>query len=87
MITWQGSGNSYMQSVAISGRRYSLIDWVYIGAMVHVAGMPHVDVGVHNSSVPSLRGGANGKKGANHHSDWRPGGPKALGVVGAEIWG
>ena len=48
-----------MQSVAISGSWYSLIDWVCVGTAEHVAGASCVDKGVHNSSVPSLRGGAN----------------------------
>ena len=55
-----------MQSVAISGSRYGLIDRVCVGAVERVAGTSCVDKGVHNSSVPSLCGGANGKKGANH---------------------
>ena len=68
MITWRGSANSYMQSVAILGSRYGLIDQVYISAMARVAGAPHVEMGVHNSSVLSLRGGVSRKKGANHCS-------------------
>ena len=63
MITWWGSGNSYMQSVAISGSQYGLIDQVCVGAVACVAGVPHVEMGVHNSSVPSLCGGANRKRG------------------------
>ena len=59
MITWQCSGNSYMQSVAILGSRYGLIDRVCVGAAARVAGASRVDKGVHNSSVPSLCGGAN----------------------------
>ena len=59
MITWQRSGNSYMQSVAISGSWYGLIDRVCIGAAARVASMSRVDKGVHNSLVPSLHGGAN----------------------------
>ena len=62
MITWRCSGNSYMQSVAISGSRYGLIDWVCVSTAARVAGASHVDKGVHNSSVPSLRGGANHRK-------------------------
>ena len=68
MIIWRGSGNSYMQSVAISGSRYGLIDRVCVGAAARVAGAPRVEMGVHNSLVPSVRGGANGKRGANHRS-------------------
>ena len=59
MITWRCLGNSYMQSVAISGSQYGLIDRVCVGAAVRVAGASCVDKGVHNSSVLSLRGGAN----------------------------
>ena len=57
-----------MQSVAISGSQYGLIDQVCIGAAERVASVSCVDKGVHNSLVPSLHGGANGKKGANHCS-------------------
>ena len=42
-----------------------------VGAAARVAGAPHVGMGVHNSSVPSLRGGASGKRGANHRMQRR----------------